>query len=77
MSLAFVIFEILWYFCDSGAVGTTFFDELGLNQIADANNIVVLYPQAEFPGEFNWWGANGDANYSKLENPSPQSPEIQ
>ena len=51
----------------SSVTGERFYEKLGLNRVAEGNNIIVLYPQAAPPGNFNWWG-NGDANFCKYMN---------
>ena len=51
-------------------IGTDFISHTGLNEVAEANNIVVLYPQAikslispsNPEGCFDWWGYN-EPNY--------------
>jgi predicted esterase len=53
-----------------GEIGSAFIDDAGLNQWADTNNIVVLYPQtiqtvANPAGCWNWWGYLNDANYAQ------------
>jgi poly(3-hydroxybutyrate) depolymerase len=53
-----------------GAIGSAFIDDSGINQWADTNNIVVLYPQAiestaNPEGCWNWWGYLGDADYAQ------------
>ncbi|WP_418960714.1 poly(3-hydroxybutyrate) depolymerase [Streptomyces tritici] len=52
--------------------GTTFVDKAYLNEYADTNGLIVLYPQAvattslENPnGCWNWWGYLGDADYAR------------
>jgi poly(3-hydroxybutyrate) depolymerase len=50
------------------AVGTAFVDRANLNQYADTNNLVVLYPQATASlvnpnGCWDWWGYLGGTNY--------------
>ncbi|WP_041540071.1 extracellular catalytic domain type 2 short-chain-length polyhydroxyalkanoate depolymerase [Catenulispora acidiphila] len=56
--------------CDQGydTVGTAFVDEANLNQYADTNNMIVLYPQATTGasnplGCWDWWGYLGATNY--------------
>lgn len=59
--------------CEQGHyyVGETFVHHSQINQWAIANDIIVLYPQAD-PNElignpdgcFNWWGYNGDGDYA-------------
>jgi poly(3-hydroxybutyrate) depolymerase len=51
-----------------GAVGTAFVDKANLNQYADTNNMIVLYPQAIASGVnpngcWDWWGYLGYSNY--------------
>nr|BFE59859.1 hypothetical protein GCM10020063_043850 [Dactylosporangium thailandense] len=51
-----------------GAVGTAFLDRANLNQYADTNNTIVLYPQAAASGVnpngcWDWWGYLGATNY--------------
>ncbi|MEU7873736.1 PHB depolymerase family esterase [Dactylosporangium sp. NPDC049140] len=51
-----------------GAVGTSFVDRANLDQYADTNNIIVLYPQAAASavnpnGCWDWWGYLGATNY--------------
>ena len=56
---------------DVGTIGTTFVVHNGLNEYAETNNLVILYPQAKksnlIPynpqGCFDWWGYSG-LNYS-------------
>jgi poly(3-hydroxybutyrate) depolymerase len=56
--------------CRQGAdtIGTTFVESAHLNEYADTNATVVLYPQAAASGDnpngcWNWWGYGGDAAY--------------
>lgn len=49
-------------------VGTAFVDRANLNQYADTNNLIVLYPQAIASavnpnGCWDWWGYLGATNY--------------
>ncbi|MER6756764.1 PHB depolymerase family esterase [Micromonospora echinofusca] len=51
-----------------GAVGTAFVDRANLNQYADTNQLIVLYPQARAAatnpnGCWDWWGYLGATNY--------------
>ncbi|MET8277708.1 PHB depolymerase family esterase [Micromonospora sp. NPDC005174] len=51
-----------------GSVGTAFVDRANLNQYADTNNLVVLYPQASTAlsnpnGCWDWWGYLGATNF--------------
>ncbi|ADD44962.1 extracellular catalytic domain type 2 short-chain-length polyhydroxyalkanoate depolymerase [Stackebrandtia nassauensis] len=53
-------------------IGTTFVENAYLNEYADTNNTVVLYPQAtpstDNPnGCWNWWGYGNDPNYDTHE----------
>ena len=32
--------------CVAGKIGNVFADKTGYNQVADANNIIIIYPQA-------------------------------
>ncbi|MFJ6567477.1 PHB depolymerase family esterase [Streptomyces sp. NPDC091292] len=52
--------------------GTQFVDKAHLNEYADTNNLIVLYPQAvatatlDNPnGCWNWWGYLGDADHAR------------
>lgn len=52
--------------------GTGFIDKAYLNEYADTNDMIVLYPQAvptatlENPnGCWNWWGYLGDSFYAR------------
>lgn len=58
-----------------GAIGMTFIEKAGINEWADANDIVVLYPQAApsppsflNPGNplgcWDWWGYLNDPDYA-------------
>lgn len=56
--------------CSQGynAIGTAFVDRANLDQYADTNNLVVLYPQATASGVnpygcWDWWGYLGYTNY--------------
>ncbi|WP_433473330.1 extracellular catalytic domain type 2 short-chain-length polyhydroxyalkanoate depolymerase [Spirillospora sp. CA-142024] len=59
--------------CQQGrsVVGTTFATKTYLNEYADTNNMIVLYPQATASswtggnpqGCWNWWGYGGDTAY--------------
>ncbi|WP_042448494.1 extracellular catalytic domain type 2 short-chain-length polyhydroxyalkanoate depolymerase [Streptacidiphilus jiangxiensis] len=56
--------------CSQGydAVGTAFVDRANLDQYADTNNLIVLYPQATTSaanpyGCWDWWGYLGVTNY--------------
>lgn len=59
--------------CEQGQyyVGTTFVTKSGLNEWADTNSIIVLYPQAvpsagNTLGCWDWWGYDGSAYASNL-----------
>jgi poly(3-hydroxybutyrate) depolymerase len=57
-----------------GTVGSAFIDAAGINQWADTNHIVVLYPQtiqtvANPSGCWDWWGYLNDANYAQKSGP--------
>ncbi|MCM0678518.1 PHB depolymerase family esterase [Micromonospora phytophila] len=50
------------------SIGTAFVDRANLNQYADTNNLIVLYPQATTSGAnpngcWDWWGYLGASNY--------------
>jgi poly(3-hydroxybutyrate) depolymerase len=47
------------------SIGTTFIQRSGINEWADANNIIVLYPQTSIVlgGCWDWWGYTGP-NYA-------------
>jgi poly(3-hydroxybutyrate) depolymerase len=50
------------------AVGTAFVDDANLDQYADTNAMIVLYPQATASGVnpygcWDWWGYLGETNY--------------
>jgi poly(3-hydroxybutyrate) depolymerase len=60
------------------SIGTTFVDHSYLNQYADTNNLVVLYPQATADTTFtnpkgcwDWWGylGAGDTGYATKSGP--------
>ncbi len=53
---------------DYATVGTAFEDDSGLDQYADTNHMIVLYPQATASvvnpyGCWDWWGYLGATNY--------------
>jgi poly(3-hydroxybutyrate) depolymerase len=59
---------------DAGTLGTTYVSNTGLNEWAEANDIIIIYPQAaanlleENPNAcFNWWGYGGDSHYADKE----------
>ena len=57
-----------------GEIGSAFIDDAGINQWADTNNIVVLYPQtimstANPAGCWDWWGYLNDPNYAQKSGP--------
>jgi len=56
--------------CKQGydTIGTTFIDQANLDQYADTNNMIVLYPQATPSGVnpdgcWDWWGYLNATNY--------------
>ena len=54
----------------SGAIGETFAYDAGINEWADSNNIVVLYPQAiaspsNLLGCWDWWGYLNHHDYAQ------------
>jgi poly(3-hydroxybutyrate) depolymerase len=56
------------------AVGKTFMNEAGLNQWADSNDVVVLYPQAATSLNnplacWDWWGYLSDPDYAQKNGP--------
>ena len=62
----------------AGEIGTTFVEKSGLNQFADTNRFVVLYPQANRDETFgnpkgcwDWWGYLGpnDSEYATRSGP--------
>eukprot|EP00118_Oscarella_pearsei_P009684 m.56535 g.56535 ORF g.56535 m.56535 type:complete len:364 (+) comp34609_c0_seq2:126-1217(+) len=65
-------FHIAFHGCHQGRsfVNATFAEHGGYNQIAEVNDIVILYPQS-YPSEFNpqgcfdWWGYTSSAYASK------------
>ena len=61
-----------------GAIGSAFIDDAGINQWADTNNIVVLYPQtiesiANPEGCWDWWGFQSDPDYAQKSGPQMQA----
>jgi hypothetical protein len=62
-----------------GAVGSAFIDDAGINQWADTNRIVVLYPQtiatndSNPEGCWNWWGYLNDSDYAQKSGPQMQA----
>ncbi len=62
--------HVVLHGCEQSAekLGDTFYTKIGVNEVAEANNILVLYPQARAmtfsnpKGCWNWWGYAGD-NY--------------
>ena len=64
-----------------GAVGPAFIDSAGINQWADTNRIVVLYPQvvatsstgSNPQGCWNWWGYLNDPDYALKSGPQMQA----
>jgi poly(3-hydroxybutyrate) depolymerase len=60
------------------AIGNAFIDDAGINQWADTNNIVVLYPQtiestANPEGCWDWWGFQNDPDYAQKTGPQMQA----
>jgi poly(3-hydroxybutyrate) depolymerase len=61
-----------------GAIGSAFIDDAGINQWADTNHIVVLYPQtiptnvSNPQGCWDWWGYL-NANYAQKSGPQMQA----
>jgi hypothetical protein len=58
----------------SSAIGETFAYDAGINEWADSNNFVVLYPQAiSSPGNllgcWDWWGYLNDSDYAQKNGP--------
>ncbi|MGH3716099.1 MAG: extracellular catalytic domain type 2 short-chain-length polyhydroxyalkanoate depolymerase [Micromonosporaceae bacterium] len=59
--------------CNQGysTIGTRLIDTAYLNEYADTNNLVVLYPQAKATsgsnpqGCWDWWGYLGEADYAR------------
>ncbi|MFI7321588.1 PHB depolymerase family esterase [Streptomyces venezuelae] len=52
-----------------GQIGDTFMAQAHLNEYADTNRMIVLYPQATTSldnprGCWNWWGYGGDTHYA-------------
>jgi poly(3-hydroxybutyrate) depolymerase len=50
-------------------IGNAFMDKAYLNEYADTNNVIVLYPQATTATDnpnscWNWWGYGGDTGYA-------------
>ncbi|MEU1072945.1 MULTISPECIES: PHB depolymerase family esterase [unclassified Streptomyces] len=53
-----------------GLIGDTFMAEANLNEYADTNSMVVLYPQATTASDnprgcWNWWAYGGDTHYAE------------
>lgn len=63
------------------AVGLTFINNSGVNQWADTNHTIVLYPQAvatnatgsNAQGCWNWWGYLNDPDYAVKSGPQMQT----
>ena len=61
------------------SIGTAFVDDAGINQWADTNRIIVLYPQAiptaiiNGEGCWDWWGYLNDPNYAQKSGPQMQA----
>src|SRR5207244_6851818 len=62
-----------------GQIGPAFVGDAGINQWADTNRIIVLYPQtiatAVTNGEgcWDWWGYLNDPNYAQRSGPQMQA----
>jgi hypothetical protein len=58
-----------------GAIGPAFINDSGIDQWADTNNIVVLYPQTVASsnnlgtGCWDWWGYLNDPDYAQKTGP--------
>lgn len=62
--------------CEQGysVISKTFISDAGINQWADTNNIIVLYPQAIASltnplGCWDWWGYLDDPHYAQRSGP--------
>ena len=63
--------QVVLHGCTQSAeeLGDAFYAKIGVNEWADANAILVLYPQAHATnpanpaGCWNWWGYGGDRQY--------------
>ncbi len=62
-----------------GLVGSAFVEDAGINEWADTNKIIVLYPQATATpitngeGCWDWWGYQNDPNYAQKGGPQMQA----
>jgi poly(3-hydroxybutyrate) depolymerase len=62
-----------------GVVGSAFIDDAGINEWADTNRIVVLYPQtvatngSNPQGCWDWWGYLNDPTYAQKTGPQMQA----
>ncbi|KAF0979740.1 hypothetical protein FDP41_000893 [Naegleria fowleri] len=64
--------HVVFHGCEQGAsiLGTEFVSNIGINEYAESNNIIVLYPQVAAGGEnflgcFDWVNFSGaDSNYA-------------
>jgi poly(3-hydroxybutyrate) depolymerase len=62
-----------------GQIGPAFVDDAGINQWADTNRFIVLYPQAiatavtNGEGCWDWWGYLNDPNYAQKSGPQMQA----
>ena len=62
-----------------GLVGSAFVDDAGINEWADTNKIIVLYPQATATpitngeGCWDWWGYQNDPDYALKSGPQMQA----
>ena len=55
--------HVVFHGCNQqiGKIGNVFAQNAGYNQVADLNNIIILYPQVKLSlanpnGCFDWWG---------------------
>ena len=63
------------------AIGMTFIQTAGINEWADTNQVIVLYPQTiataatgyNPQGCWNWWGYLNDPNYALKDGPQMQT----
>lgn len=62
MFLFTALVYVAFVFSDRQSIGDVFAKHAGYNEVAEANNIIILYPQtALFPpynpnGCYDWWG---------------------
>jgi poly(3-hydroxybutyrate) depolymerase len=63
--------QVVLHGCEQSAekLGDVFYTKIGVNEAAEANNIIVLYPQAHAmifsnpKGCWNWWGYADDSQF--------------